>query len=56
MRNISNFKKILERGRLLEGDNLVGNKVDFEIEAGPDRKPVQITNVFCDDGVFIGLG
>ena len=55
MRNISNFKKIPKRGRLLEDDGLVSNKVDFEMDAGPDQEPVQITNVFCDAGVFIGL-
>ena len=31
MRNISNFEKIPERGRLLEGDGLVSYKVYFKI-------------------------
>ena len=26
------------------------------MDAEPDREPVQITNKFWDDGVFIGLG
>ena len=41
---------------MLEGECLVSNKVDFEIDAGPDREPVQITNDFCDAGVLVGLG
>ena len=56
MRNISNFKKIPKRGQLLESDGLVSNKVDFEMDAGPDREPVQITNNFCDAGVLVELG
>ena len=55
MRNISNFEKIPKRGRLLEGDGLVINKVDFEMDAGPDWKRVQI-NDFYDAGEFIVLG
>ena len=55
MRNISNFEKILKRGRLLEGDGLVSNKVDFEMDAGPDQMPVQSTNNFCDAIVLLGL-
>ena len=56
MRNISNFEKILKRGWLLESDILVSNKVDFEMVAGPDREPVQITNNFYDAGVLVELG
>ena len=40
----------------MEGDGLVSNKVDYEMDAGPDREPVQITNEFCDAGVLVGLG
>ena len=46
--NISNFEKITKNLRRLEGDGLVSNRVDFEMDAGPDQEPVQITNVFCD--------
>ena len=56
MRNISNFKKIPKRGWLLEGDILVSIKVDFEMVAGPDREPVQITNDFCNAGLHVVLG
>ena len=55
MRNLYNFVKFPKRGRLLEGDSLVSNKVDFKMDARPDREPVQITNEFSNAGVFIGL-
>ena len=47
MWNISNFEKIPKTGWLLKGDGLVSNKVYFEMDAVPDREPVQITNYFC---------
>ena len=56
MRNISSFEKILKRGWLLESDGLVSNKVDFEMDVGPDGEPVQITNIFCDAGVLVEFG
>ena len=56
MRNISNFEKIPERGRLLEGDGLVSNKVDFKMKVRPDREPVQIMKGFCDARRFLRLG
>ena len=46
VRNIYNFEKILKRGRLLEGEGLVSNKVGFGMEVGPDREQVHITNDF----------
>ena len=45
----------VERWRLLDGDGLESNKVDFELDVGPDWKPVYILNNFVDAGVFIGL-
>ena len=56
MRNISNFEKIPKRGQLLESDGLVSNKVDFEMDAGPDREPVEISDCLCDAGVHVGFG
>ena len=45
MRNISNFKKIPEKGQLLAGDGLVSNKVDFKMYGRPDQELVQISYV-----------
>ena len=36
VRNISYFEKVPERGRLLEGNSLVSNEVDFKMQARPD--------------------
>ena len=46
MWNISDFEKIQKRGRLLEGDGLESNEVNFKMDAGPDREPVEIHRIF----------
>ena len=57
MGNISYFErgKAVSRGKLFQGDGLVSNKADFEMDVGPDREPVQSTNNFCDAWVLVRL-
>ena len=38
---------------MLEGDDLESDKVDFEMDVGPPREPVHITNDFCDACVLV---
>ena len=40
----------------MEGDGLVSNKVDYEMDVGPDWEQLQITNDFCEAVVLVGLG
>ena len=40
----------------MEGDGLKGNTVDFKMDAGPDREPVEITAYLCNAGVPGGSG
>ena len=40
LRNISDFENVLKRGRLLVGDGLESNEVDFKMDAGSDREPM----------------
>ena len=39
--NIPNFEMFPKRGKLVIGNSLVGNKYDFEADAGPDQEPVK---------------
>ena len=38
------------------GNGLKCNEVDFKVEAGPDREPVEFFNCLCDAGVHVGFG
>ena len=38
------------------GNGLKSNEVDFKVDAGPDREPVEISNCLCDAGVHVGFG
>lgn len=40
--NISDFEKIIKIGRLLEGDGLESNEVNFKVDADPGRGPKPI--------------
>ena len=56
MKNSSDFEKILNRGRLLKGGGLEINEVNFQIDAGSDREPVEIKEYLCDADLSGGLG
>ena len=43
LRNISDFENVPKRGWLLVGNGLENNEVDFKVDAGPDREPVEIS-------------
>ena len=56
MRNTSDFENVPKRGWQLVGNGLESNEVDFEVDAGPDREPMETTNHLCDAGVHMGFG
>ena len=56
MRNICDFKNVAKIGRLLVGNGLESNEVDFEGHAGPDQEPMETTNHLCDAGVHVDFG
>ena len=37
------------------GNGLEINEVDFKVNAGPDREPMEITNHICHAGVHVGF-
>ena len=47
--NILNCQTFPQRRRLVKGNGLVGNNIDFEGDAGPDWEPVKfLMKVFID--------
>ena len=38
------------------GNGLESNEVDFKVDVGPDRDPMEISNHLCDAGVHVGFG
>ena len=38
------------------GKGFESNQVEFEVDAGPDREPMETTNHLCDAGVQVGFG
>ena len=38
------------------GNGLESNKVDFKVDVGPDREPMEMTNHLCDAGVRVSFG
>ena len=35
------------------GNGLESNEVNFKVDAGPDREPVEISDCLCDAGVHV---
>ena len=38
------------------GNDLESNEVDFEVDAGPEREPMEMMNHLHDTGVHMGFG
>lgn len=48
MNRCRNFEKFPQIQRLMIGDGLVGNKIDFETDLRPDQDPVKfLSEVYC---------
>ena len=56
MTNLSDFDQIPKRGRLLEGNGLKGNEVDYTVNARQHMEPFDSTKYLFDAGVLGGLG
>ena len=56
MRNISDFGNVPKERVVVGGQWFESNEVDFEVDAGQDREPIETTNHLCDAGIHMGFG